>query len=158
MATGMFLSLLWCWVFLAFPISSFSSLLQLLLLSKSFLHLSTVIIFIFKVLVQNNYVEVGLMITVRIRGRKGSCFGTEPGISSVITEIALQLAAKGGNVKETPHLACVPVKNPYMCTPPHCLISWRFASSHHPVPILPCLTLLPLVQSPAAALNLLKSL
>ena len=29
------------------------------------------------------------MITVRIRGRKGSCFGTEPGISSVITEIAL---------------------------------------------------------------------
>lgn len=69
-------------------ISSFSSLLQLLLLSKSFLHLSTVIIFIFKVLVQNNYVEVGLMITVRIRGRKEAVL-VEPGISSIITETAL---------------------------------------------------------------------
>ena len=45
-----------------------------------------------------------------------------------------------------------------MCTPPHPLISWKLASSHHPAHILPCLTLLSLVQSPAAVLNLLKSL
>lgn len=45
--------------------------------------------FLSKVLVQNNCVEVGLTITVRIRERKGSCFGTEPGISFLIREIAL---------------------------------------------------------------------
>lgn len=111
-----------CWLFLALPILSFSPLLQILLLSKSFSPLRVQLSFFLffkcwsKIITWwwDWHFQGG-------RGREGSCFGVKSGTSFPMTEIALLRAARGrDNEKENPYLASVPVKI-LKRVPPHIL-------------------------------------
>lgn len=150
MATGMLVSLpLCCWLFLALPVSSFSPLLQILLLFKSFFSLDLVIIFhLFKMLIQNNCMLVGLTVASR-KGKKGKLFWYR--IRNLIPSYRNSPfdGSQGEGWWKSSHLASVLWKSINVCP----LISWRFGSSYSPVPRLPCPTLFPLLQSPAPAVN-----